>query len=277
MQFNLSEKQIEQRIDEFFERNYEILLSEGNRPITEDLRKKARNQVKMYFQKLKDIAMRITDTEVKLTLPEQTTPEGRRFAIEGVVDIVREEEETWMYDIKTHEPEAIREDLPYYAEQLNVYTYIWQILRKNALDHTAIISTSYPRSLDQALQDDNPARIAHEFETWEPVIEIPFRQSDVAEMIESFGAVVDQIESKDFAPAPIDKLESEYKNVKGTFGNKVCRFCDARFSCSSYRQYASRRYSRKFNFQYFFQDDLDDIDQESWVNDNLESSIENQV
>lgn len=268
---------IEQKIDEFFDRNYELILAEGNRPLTQDVVKKARNQVKMYFKKLKEIASNVTDTEVKLTLPEQRSPQGRKFTIEGVVDIVRENDETWMYDIKTHEPEYIKQDLQYYAEQLNVYTHIWQNLRKNELDQTAIISTSYPRSLDAAIKEENPARISYEFEKWDPIIPIPFNQDGVDEMIHAFGNIVDQIENKEFEPPTLDKLERTNAHSRGTFASKVCRFCDARYSCSTYRKYANKRYTRGFNFRHFFKEDMDEQEQENYISGNLPSSIENQI
>jgi hypothetical protein len=265
----LNDYEIEQKIEEFFDRNYELLRAEGNRPLTAELRQKALNQVKMYFQKLKGIATQVTDTEVKLTLPEQRTPEGRRFAIEGVVDIVREDDETWMYDIKTHQPELIREDLQYYAEQLNVYTYIWQNLRQNKLDRTAVISTTFPRKLERALKENNPALVAQEFAQWDPVIEIPFEQENVTEMIASFGTVVDQIENKEFAAPPKEKLGERYLKSRGSFGTKVCRFCDARYSCSAYRAFAAQRYQRGFNFRHFFREDMDEFEQENFLEGNL--------
>ena len=46
--------------------------------------------------------------------------------MEGVVDIVREDDETWMYDIKTHDPDYVKTHKELYEKQLNVYSYIWQ-------------------------------------------------------------------------------------------------------------------------------------------------------
>ncbi|NTV79743.1 MAG: hypothetical protein HGA25_11585, partial [Clostridiales bacterium] len=54
----------------------------------------------------------------------------------NVVDIVRDDEETWMYDIKTHDPDFIAGNKTFYEKQLNVYSYIYQNLRGNQLDHT---------------------------------------------------------------------------------------------------------------------------------------------
>ena len=57
----------------------------------------------MYFRKMREVAETVSETEVKLTLPEQVSPHGNKFTIEGVVDIIRENESTTMYDIKTHD------------------------------------------------------------------------------------------------------------------------------------------------------------------------------
>ena len=85
-----------------------MLRLKGGHALTDEGRQNAFNQILFYWKKLNSIAKKVTDTEVKLTLPEQITPDGRKFSIEGIVDIVREEDETWMYDIKTHDPEYVR-------------------------------------------------------------------------------------------------------------------------------------------------------------------------
>ena len=55
----------------------------------------------------------------KLALPGKVTPKGRPFVIEGVVDIVREEGEVRMCDLKTHEAAVVRAELDLYVDQLN--------------------------------------------------------------------------------------------------------------------------------------------------------------
>jgi hypothetical protein len=267
----MTDEQIEAKIEEFFHRNYEMLRAEGGRPLTGHMRKKALNQVRQYYAKMKEVAKQVTETEVKLTLPGQRTPEGRRFSIEGVVDIVREGETIVMYDIKTHEPDMIRDNQDLYAEQLNVYAHIYQELRGNRLDETAIICTQYPRGLEQAMRESNPARIAREFDAWDPVVPIPFDQDGVAAMVGNFGRVVDRIEDKDFAPPPLDRLLEKFGTGSGTFASKICTRCDARFSCESYRAFARSKYGRGFDFRRFFAEDRDEVEQEEWVVGNLET------
>lgn len=110
----MTDEGIEERIKEYFNENYELLKLEGGHALTDDGRENALNQVLYYWRKLKDIANKVTDTEVKLTLSEQVTPNGRKFSIEGIVDIVREEEETLMYDIKSHDPEYVKTHKEHY-------------------------------------------------------------------------------------------------------------------------------------------------------------------
>ena len=117
--------EIEERIEEFFEENMATLALESGHSLSPQARETARQQVLMYWRKLRAIAERVTDTEVRLSLPQNRSPDGRTFAIEGIVDIVREDERVVMYDIKTHETETIRANIEDYERQLNVYAHIW--------------------------------------------------------------------------------------------------------------------------------------------------------
>jgi len=124
----------------------------------------------LYWRRLKEVAETITDTEVRLNLPGQDTAKGRKFNIEGVVDIVREEGRTVMYDLKTHDPDYIKQNLAEYERQLNVYAHIWKNLRKQDLNETAVIATRLPDSLDAAWanQDRDPSLLEDELNRWDP-------------------------------------------------------------------------------------------------------------
>lgn len=271
----MQEEEILERIGELFEDNYEVMRLEGGHAITEDIKRLALNQVLFYYQKMKDVATRVTQTEVKLTLPDQKTPKGRNFTIEGIVDIVRDDEETWMYDIKTHDPEYVMANKELYQKQLNVYAYIWQGLRGEALDQTAVISTAYPQALKQAMLVNDLFRVQLEMAKWKPLIEIPFTQDKVEETIEDFATIVDQIEDKNFKPAPVETLNKTMEGTTALFGTRVCRNCDARFSCSSYREYAlSKGRGERGSFKKYFEDYGSDTDQEEWVNANLQNTSE---
>lgn len=272
----MQEHEIIERIRELFEDNYEVMRLEGGHAITEDIKRLALNQVLFYYEKMKDVATKVTQTEVKLTLPDQKTPKGRNFTIEGIVDIVRDDEETWMYDIKTHDPEYVMANKELYQKQLNVYAYIWQGLRGEALDQTAVISTAYPQALKQAMLVNDLYRVQLEMAKWKPLIEIPFTQDKVEETIEDFATIVDQIEDKNFKPVVVEVLNSTMEGTTALFGTRVCRNCDARYSCSSYRDYAlSKGRGERGSFKKYFEDYGSETDQEEWVNANLQNTRDN--
>lgn len=258
---DLTDEEVEAFIRECFEQNYERLQAEGGHSLTPFVKDGALRQVMNYWKKLREIATKVTDTEVRLTLPDQVTPKERNYTIEGVVDIVCEDEHTVMYDLKTHDPDMIRENIEDYQDQLNVYAFIWRGLRGQPLHETAVISTAFPATLREAYRLRDRKRIAEEFEKWQPVIPVPLTDDRVEETIRDFGAVVDDIEDKCFTPPPVEKLKSKITE-RDRFATRVCRNCDARFSCSSYRNYfISSRSKGDFNFsEYFAETDESDAE-----------------
>ena len=227
----------------------EHLRLEGGNVLSPEVEKAGLQQVLLYWRKLKGIAEKVT--EVKLTLPDCESPGGVHFGIEGVVDIVREEtdgggEHTTMYDLKTHDADYVRANPDDYAAQLNVYAHIWENLRGQALDETAIISTAIPVALRQADNEwsenvKDPRTIAvyeKALATWDPIVPIPFDASGVAATVTDFGKVVDGITSHYFEPPPVAVLKEKKVGQKRPFVSLVCINCDARFSCDSYRAYA---------------------------------------
>ena len=149
-------------------------------------------------------------------MPEQVTPQGRKYGIEGVVDIIRENDKTVMYDIKTHDADYVRANTAEYEKQLNVYAYIWQGLRRQQLDQTAIIATSYPNSIRDAIASNDKRRLTKEMENWNPLIDIPFNQDSVDQTIQEFGEVVDAIESKKFEPPSLEREDWRFSNLETT-------------------------------------------------------------
>lgn len=261
-------KDIERRIREYFERNYELMRMESGQVLTGDLRQEALNQVLFYYQKMTKVAEHVTRTEVRLALPEQRTPKQRRFTIEGVVDVVQEGEETWLYDIKTHDPDAVREHPERYKEQLNIYAHIWQTLQRQPLHYTAIIATQYPRAMKDAWRRNDMGAFLYEFDRWDPLIELPFDKTQLATTVAAFGEVVDRIEDKDFAPPTTQELGAG----KRTFANRVCRNCDARFSCTSYRTYVLARTGSSSGATKYFSDPAQDTQQNDWLDGNLSTT-----
>jgi hypothetical protein len=267
----MMDSEIEAEICRMFEENYELMRLEGGHALSADVKNAALNQVLFYWHKMREVAENVTDTEVKLNLPEKITPQGRKYGIEGVVDIIREDHRTVMYDIKTHDSDYVRANTSEYEKQLNVYAHIWQGLRGQQLDQTAIIATSYPNALRDAIASNDNKRITKELENWNPLIDIPFNQEHVEETIQEFGEVVDAIESRQFTPPPVDKLKTLLPGKKYSFAVQVCRNCDARFSCSAYRNYVRSSASKADSLLKRYLNDFgSDLEREDWRFSNLE-------
>lgn len=267
----MTEQEIEAAILEIFEQNYEMLQADGGHSLTQDTKKAALQQVLLYWRKMRHVAEKVTQTEVKLTLPEQQTPQGRKYSIHGVVDIVQEDAQTIMYDIKTHDAEYVSNNLGDYEKQLNIYAYIWQNLRGQPLDQTAIIATAYPKEVKKALNEEDEVALAKALEDWEPVVDIPLNQQHVQEIIAGFSEVVDAIEDRNFISPPVSRLNQKYR-VRGRetrFATQICSNCDGRFSCSSYRAYATSDEGSEASFKRYFRE-FESTDQEDWLRANLE-------
>ena len=239
-----------------FEDNFRRLRFENGHGLTAEVKEAALRHVLLYWRKLRKIAETVTDTEVRLNLPNQETPYKRKFNIEGIVDIVRAEGWTVMYDLKTLDPEYVKKNLSEYERQLNVYAYIWKNLRGQRLDETAIIATQFPRALDDAYErrEQNPGRFETEVEKWEPVIPVPLDDRHVEETVRELGAVVDCIEDGKFNPAPVQRLKEKDVGAQ-VFATRVCRNCDARFSCESYMEHIRRDEPQALpKYKEFFED-----------------------
>jgi hypothetical protein len=232
------DKKIEEHIRQTFRANYERLRSESGHALSPDVVESAFQHVLLYWRRLRELANSVTDTEVRLNLPGRESPAGRKFSIEGVVDIVRAEGKTGMYDVKTQDSRAVQKDIDFYREQLNVYAYIWKHLHQQPLDHAAIIATQFPEEVKKAMEGGDAAAMEKAIAGWDPLVPIPFDDKQVEDTVTKFGKAVDAIEAGKFDPAPVAKLRKpEYKNRP--FAVNVCRNCDARYSCASYREYAN--------------------------------------
>jgi hypothetical protein len=268
-----AEDEIHQFMESSFADNYERLKTETGRGLSPDGRQFAWQQVWLYWLKLSDVARTITDTEVRLTLPNQNTPSGRGYAIEGVVDIVREHGYTVMYDIKSLDADHVRQLMDIYEKQLNVYAYIWQTLRGEDLQQTAIIATSFPPNVGRALETGDEGHLAYALAQWNPIIPLDFKPERVDETVAEFGQAVDAIEEGRFAPRPVAHLDLREGPGGDRFATAVCRNCDARFSCASYRQWALGSSSRiERAARRYFEDIGPDEDLDAWRTANLEAT-----
>jgi hypothetical protein len=254
---------IELRIEEFFEDNYERLKLEGGYSMTRESLESARLQVLLYWRRLRHVATQVSETEVKLSLPGQISPGRRRFGIEGVVDIVHEDDSgrTVMYDLKTHRRESILGNQELYAQQLNVYAHIWQELRGQRLDEQCVICTQLPEDLRDAARDRDadPRRFEALLARWDPLVPIRADRHSIDDTVRRFGEIVDHIENGDFAPRDVATLAAPAPGGRLAFARDICRNCDARFSCSAYRSWIRRSAGTgAAAFERQFADDLED-------------------
>ncbi|HOS30697.1 MAG TPA: PD-(D/E)XK nuclease family protein [Treponemataceae bacterium] len=238
MVITMTDDEIELKLRDFFEENFQYLKESSGHTIDAYMKEKAFQQVLYYWKKNRALIERITRSEVKLSLPEQKTPNDKiPYTLEGVVDIVQEIDGIWLYDLKTHDKERIQGNLTPYKEQLFMYAFIWKNLQGNELDNTAIISTPLPFKLQRAIELAKPELIEREVKNWQPVIPIGYSEDEVADMIDNFGEVVEHIENSRFSAPDVDSLLNIPDGMKKPFAVHVCRNCDVRFSCRSYVEY----------------------------------------
>ena len=159
-------------------------------------------------------------------------------------------------------------------QQLNVYTHIWQELRQQPLDGAAVIATKYPEAVEEAIGTGDEAHLVYALEHWEPLVPIKYDVRSVHRTIREFGLVVDDIEENRFSPRSLEVLEEVIPGTRNErFATRVCRNCDARFSCSSYRRFAwyGRGIAERSAAEYFADPPLD-LEQENWRTASLDAS-----
>ena len=71
MAINMTEDEIELKLRDFFEENFEFLKDSSGHSIDSYMKEKAFQQVLYYWKKNRALIERITRSEVKLSLPEQ--------------------------------------------------------------------------------------------------------------------------------------------------------------------------------------------------------------
>jgi hypothetical protein len=262
-------------IEEAFEENYELLRLEGGHSLSPHVKKLALEQVKHYWKKLSNLAENVSDTEVRLTLPQQKTPSGKTYTIQGVVDVVKEDDKVIMYDIKTHDVDFVRCNKNDYEGQLNVYAHIWQSARGQELDGTSIIAIGETNELKKAKQratlTNNQKLLEEAIAEWNPEVPIEIKQEQVEAYLTSFGEVVDMIEGFEFNPPSVEKLTSKVQDNK-TFVEHVCRNCDVRFSCEPFKEIAFSSSRAQRDFITFY----DDYGTEHEKVEIIESNLENE-
>ncbi|MDP7320863.1 MAG: PD-(D/E)XK nuclease family protein [Bacteriovoracaceae bacterium] len=265
---------IEEFIHECFSENYTSLSSETGKSLSLKQQEAAIQQVVYYLYRMWDIAENVTETEVKLVLPGQRTRKNRKYNLLGVVDLVSDDSGTRMYDLKTLEKDVILEDKEKFRKQLSIYSHIWKGIKDQKLEGTAIIATSVPTEIKRVVKQfiEDPEAKFQEFhnaiEKVEPIISVDVNETQIQDFLTEFGDTIDKIEERVFTPANVIKLRTKQHATNSDFGSLVCRNCDARYSCDSYREYiGSARGKVRTLFGQYWDDDEETA--ESWIIDNL--------
>jgi len=240
----MGQVQILKDIIEDFDRNYMLMEYETGRSLSPQLKRAALMQVIVYWYAMRSIAEKVSETEVRLVLPLQSSPQRRKFNLEGVVDLIRTDAGIFMHDIKSLDKEVIRGQMEGYSEQLGIYAHIWQSLNNQKIDGASVISTAIPTEISERLigvDIHDEAAVMAILKNWDPTINVNIEQPEIAEIMKKFGDVVDKISSKEFSPANVIKLNKKPEGQNRDFGSLVCRKCDGRFSCESYRDFMKQK------------------------------------
>ena len=237
----MNTKDIEDFIKLRLKENLKLMQAETGQRVNQNVVIAAERQALAYWHTMHLLAENITETEVKLSLPECSTPKGRKFTIEGVVDIVQEDSGMSIYDIKTMPRDYVENNKLKFAMQLNVYAHILAGLKGYKVKKAAVIATAPSDALKRKFNTAPFEAFIGMLKSMDPFVEIPLDEASITDTITKFGEIVDRIQDGDFKPKSVGDLKR--KDTEGgktrQFGTDVCRNCDARFSCSSYREFRS--------------------------------------
>lgn len=272
----MNTKDIEDFIKLRLKENLKLMQAETGQRVNQNVVIAAERQALAYWHTMHLLAENITETEVKLSLPECSTPKGRTFTIEGVVDIVQEDSGMSIYDIKTMPRDYVENNKLKFAMQLNVYAHILAGLKGYKVKKAAVIATAPSDALKRKFNTAPFEAFIGMLKSMDPFVEIPLDEASITDTITKFGEIVDRIQDGDFKPKSVGDLKR--KDAEGgktrQFGTDVCRNCDARFSCSSYREFRSipenlKKVKRKdTNIWEFFTDCGESLD----VSDELDAN-----
>ena len=188
----------ENRVRDFFERNYRSLLAIGMRPLAQNLKELAYAHVLNYFTQNYSELSRVIDTEVDVSV------EKEGYILTGKIDLLTGEDgKLEVLDFKTSpKPDMDAPILDSYFKQLCVYAHILEQRYGKNPERLYIYWTA-----EKTRQD--------------ALTEFPFTREDIKKAGDYFDAVVKMIQQKKFdVTKPPDKT-------------KICLECDFRNYCAT--------------------------------------------
>jgi len=184
-------------IETWFEQNYKALIISGLRAISKIQKEVALKQIMNYYTQNKDILLRITETEIDVSVEKED------YIIAGKIDLLLGENGKFeILDFKTQpKPENNPALIDRYFKQLCLYAYILKERYGKPVEKMYIYWTSEEKRKDA-------------------LMELRYSEKDVEEAGRYFDEVVKKIQSENFKVTQAPDTE------------KVCKECDFRFYCS---------------------------------------------
>lgn len=189
----------EERVHAMFDFNYNHLLGRGIRPIGENLRAEAFNQVMSYVRNNREEMKRVIETEVDVSV------EKKDYILTGKIDLLLGGDGCLeLLDFKSQQrPSSGDSRLKNYHKQLCIYAHILEQRYGKKPDRLLLYWTGEPIKEDALMV-------------------YPYQPGLVKEAGQHFDRVVSKIMAKDFS-------------VKSKPEKKVCAECDLREYCLSER------------------------------------------
>ena len=233
----LNDDELEMKLRELFESNYEYLKENSGHAINETMKERAFDQVLMYWKKHREMLVGGKVSSIKISVPNQKSPSnGIPFSIEGKINVLEKDGKKTLFDVTTNSAEQIEDDIEFYQDELNLYARELEKMQYGQIDETAVLSTSIPRDVRHALRSDDALELNRALENWNPFVSVAHGNEAQEKALEKVGEVVDKINDCKFDPPSPDELNGRYMDGK-TFYVHVCENCDIRKSCESYLQY----------------------------------------
>jgi DNA helicase-2/ATP-dependent DNA helicase PcrA len=161
-------------IEQYFQRNSELLRRRGIHPLAPTQREEAKAHVLRYFTSNRERLQHVIDTEVEVMLEQD------KYVLDGRVDLIRSDDGALeMVDFKAQRRADQGEEFDAYRDQLALY---WHLLEER-----------YGRRPDRAIlyftgEDDvNRARVL-----------VDLAQSDIRDVVRRFDATAQQILARQF-------------------------------------------------------------------------------
>ena len=192
----ITDEEVEERIREFFDRNYELLRHEGGHVWAEGARRQALEQALLYWRKLKAIATSVTRTEEKLRLRDKSRPRaGRLWSKASSISYVRGPRCGCTTSRRTKSARCVRRPTITKTSSTSTPTSGKESFARGSTE-LPLLQHGCRLNLRERFKAATPRAIREAMDAWQPVVDLPFDEEDVDRTIRDFGRCVDNIERR---------------------------------------------------------------------------------